>query len=185
MSSSELGLPACREGVEHAVAETRASGRAVGQDLLQSPRARSFRCSSPPDLAERNNLPFRRSRDLRSSTWAPQVSSAHHRPATIRQCRSASLDERTILIVSDSTTVPATLVPGLVSRIKIMAEMNTTERRIPQDGRMGLTIDGRFVDIQVSTLPIIRGESGVLRILGDPRHRRPAPERPSPPGCDP
>jgi type IV pilus assembly protein PilB len=68
-------------------------------------------------------------------------------------------------IVSDSTTVPASLVPGLVSRIKIMAELNIAERRIPQDGRMRITIDGRFVDLRVSTLPIMRGESVVLRIL--------------------
>ena len=68
-------------------------------------------------------------------------------------------------IVADSTTVPASLVPGLVSRIKIMAELNIAERRIPQDGRMRLTIEGRFVDLRVSTLPIMRGESVVLRIL--------------------
>jgi type IV pilus assembly protein PilB len=68
-------------------------------------------------------------------------------------------------IVADSTTVPADMVPGLVSRIKIMAELNIAERRIPQDGRMRLTIDGRSVDLRVSTLPIMRGESVVLRIL--------------------
>jgi type IV pilus assembly protein PilB len=68
-------------------------------------------------------------------------------------------------IVSDSTTVPAGLVPALVSRVKIMAELNIAERRIPQDGRMRLSIDGRSVDLRVSTLPIMRGESVVLRIL--------------------
>jgi type IV pilus assembly protein PilB len=68
-------------------------------------------------------------------------------------------------IVADSTTVSADLVPGLVSRIKIMAELNIAERRIPQDGRMRLAIDGRSVDLRVSTLPIMRGESVVLRIL--------------------
>lgn len=46
-------------------------------------------------------------------------------------------------VVTDSTTVPKRLVPGLVSRVKIMAELNIAERRLPQDGRVGLTVDGR------------------------------------------
>ena len=72
-------------------------------------------------------------------------------------------------LVSDLSTVPAGLVPGLVSRIKIMAELNIAERRVPQDGRIGLTLDGRYVDLRVSTLPIMRGESVVLRILDKDR----------------
>ena len=51
------------------------------------------------------------------------------------------------------------------SRIKIMAEMNIAERRLPQDGRISATIDGRCVDMRVSSLPTQYGESVVLRIL--------------------
>ncbi len=51
------------------------------------------------------------------------------------------------------------------SRIKIMAEMNIAERRLPQDGRIAVTIDGRSVDMRVSSLPTQYGESVVLRIL--------------------
>ena len=72
-------------------------------------------------------------------------------------------------VVVDSNTVPKRLVPGLVSRIKIMAELDIAERRNPQDGRVGLTIDGRYVDFRVATLPVIRGESVVLRILDKDR----------------
>jgi type IV pilus assembly protein PilB len=68
-------------------------------------------------------------------------------------------------VVFDSTTVPRRMVPGLVSRIKIMAELDIAERRVPQDGRLGLTVDGRYVDIRVATLPVMRGESLVMRIL--------------------
>jgi type IV pilus assembly protein PilB len=68
-------------------------------------------------------------------------------------------------VVVDSTKVPRKLVPGLVSRIKIMAELDIAERRVPQDGRVELTVDGRHIDIRVSTLPIMRGESVVMRIL--------------------
>jgi type IV pilus assembly protein PilB len=68
-------------------------------------------------------------------------------------------------VVSDSTTVPRNLVPGLVSRVKIMAELDIAEKRLPQDGRIGLTVDGHYVDLRVATLPVVRGESVVMRIL--------------------
>ena len=72
-------------------------------------------------------------------------------------------------VVIDSTKVPRKLVAGLVSRIKIMAELDIAERRVPQDGRVELTVDGRHIDIRVSTLPIMRGESVVMRILDKER----------------
>jgi len=68
-------------------------------------------------------------------------------------------------VMMDSTTVPKNLMAGLVSRIKIMAELDIAERRVPQGGRVALTVDGRHVDIRVSTLPVMRGESIVMRIL--------------------
>ena len=68
-------------------------------------------------------------------------------------------------VVLDSTTVPRHLVSGLVSRIKIMAELDIAEQRVPQDGRIGLSVDGRYVDLRVATLPVVRGESVVMRIL--------------------
>ena len=71
-------------------------------------------------------------------------------------------------VVFDSTTVPRHLASGLVSRIKIMAELDIAEKRMPQDGRIGLSVDGNYVDLRVATLPVVRGESVVMRIL-DPR----------------
>ena len=68
-------------------------------------------------------------------------------------------------VVFDSTTVPRHLVSGLVSRIKIMAELDIAEKRLPQDGRIGLSVDGHYVDLRVATLPVVRGESVVMRIL--------------------
>jgi type IV pilus assembly protein PilB len=72
-------------------------------------------------------------------------------------------------VMIDTTTVPKALVAGLVSRIKIMAELDIAERRAPQGGRVTLTMDGNPVDIRVSTLPVIRGESIVMRILDKER----------------
>jgi type IV pilus assembly protein PilB len=68
-------------------------------------------------------------------------------------------------MVHDSTTVPRKMVPGVISRVKIMANLNISERRLPQDGRVGLSVDGRHVDIRVVTLPLVAGESMVMRIL--------------------
>jgi type IV pilus assembly protein PilB len=72
-------------------------------------------------------------------------------------------------VMVDSTTVPSTMVAGLVSRIKIMSELDIAERRVPQDGRVALDVDGRHIDIRVAVLPVIRGESVVMRILDKAR----------------
>jgi type IV pilus assembly protein PilB len=68
-------------------------------------------------------------------------------------------------VVHDTTTVPRQHVAGLISRVKIMANLDIAERRVPQDGRIGLTVDGRHIDLRVATLPVVRGESIVMRIL--------------------
>jgi type IV pilus assembly protein PilB len=68
-------------------------------------------------------------------------------------------------VLQDVTTVPRRMAAGVVSRVKIMADLDISERRIPQDGRVGLTVDGRHVDLRVVTLPSVHGESIVMRIL--------------------
>ena len=68
-------------------------------------------------------------------------------------------------VMTDSTTVPSRMVGGVISRIKIMSDLDISERRLPQDGRVGLRIDGRHVDVRVVTLPSVHGESVVMRIL--------------------
>lgn len=60
---------------------------------------------------------------------------------------------------------PRNLAVPVISRIKVLSNMNISENRIPQDGRIKMTIAGRPVDLRVSTLPTAYGESVVLRIL--------------------
>jgi type II secretory ATPase GspE/PulE/Tfp pilus assembly ATPase PilB-like protein len=60
---------------------------------------------------------------------------------------------------------PKHLQPALIGRIKIMAGMNIAERYIPQDGKISLRYEGRKIDIRVSTVPTLYGESVVMRIL--------------------
>ena len=62
-------------------------------------------------------------------------------------------------------TPPARLQAAITSRIKLMAHMNIAERRLPQDGRIGLRIAGRDIDIRVSAIPTAHGERLVLRLL--------------------
>jgi len=68
-------------------------------------------------------------------------------------------------VLSQSATVPRRMVGGVVSRIKIMANLDIAQKRLPQDGRVGMTVDSRHVDLRVVTLPSVHGESVVIRIL--------------------
>jgi type IV pilus assembly protein PilB len=68
-------------------------------------------------------------------------------------------------VLAPAATIKRRMIPGVVSRIKIMGDLDIAEKRVPQDGRFALTIEGRRVDIRVVTLPLVYGESVVLRIL--------------------
>jgi type IV pilus assembly protein PilB len=68
-------------------------------------------------------------------------------------------------VLAPAATIKRRMATGVISRIKIMADLDIAERRVPQDGRFGLTIEGRRVDIRVVTLPLVHGEGVVLRIL--------------------
>ena len=60
---------------------------------------------------------------------------------------------------------PKNIQSGIISRLKIMADINIAERRIPQDGRVSAVIGGKAVDLRVATLPTVFGEKVVMRIL--------------------
>jgi len=60
---------------------------------------------------------------------------------------------------------PLSLAAALVSRVKVMASLDIAETRVPQDGRIELALGGRPIDLRVSTLPTVHGESAVLRVL--------------------
>jgi len=68
-------------------------------------------------------------------------------------------------ILSPTAAIPRRMVSGVVSRIKIMGDLDIAERRLPQDGRMSLTVEGRALDIRVVTMPSVLGEGVVMRIL--------------------
>jgi type II secretory ATPase GspE/PulE/Tfp pilus assembly ATPase PilB-like protein len=68
-------------------------------------------------------------------------------------------------LLHNARLVPKHLHPAITSRLKIISGMNIAERRVPQDGRIPLNVDGKEIDLRVSTLPTIFGEKIVMRIL--------------------
>jgi type IV pilus assembly protein PilB len=68
-------------------------------------------------------------------------------------------------VLRPGTSVPATRAPAIVSRIKVMSDLDIAERRLPQDGRVTLKVGDRTVDLRVATLPTVGGESVVVRLL--------------------
>ena len=68
-------------------------------------------------------------------------------------------------VLNETATIPKKMIPGVVSRIKVMADLDISERRVPQDGRVTLKVEGRPVDIRVVTMPAVNGEGVVMRLL--------------------
>lgn len=67
--------------------------------------------------------------------------------------------------LNEIESLPRRLQAAVISRVKIMSRLNIAERRLPQDGRIKLRVSGREIDLRVSTMPTIFGESVVMRIL--------------------
>jgi type IV pilus assembly protein PilB len=68
-------------------------------------------------------------------------------------------------VLRESTQIPRRMVAGVVSRVKIMADLDIAEKRVPQDGRVSLTVEGHAIDTRVVTMPRVDGEGIVMRIL--------------------
>ena len=68
-------------------------------------------------------------------------------------------------ILHDTSEIPKHLQAAIISRIKIMSDMNIALKRAPQDGRFGINLEGSKIDLRVSTFPTIHGENVVMRLL--------------------
>ncbi len=68
-------------------------------------------------------------------------------------------------VLREVLSLPPKLTPVLISRVKVMARLDIAESRVPQDGRISLSMGGRYVDVRVSTLPSRFGERIVMRLL--------------------
>ncbi len=68
-------------------------------------------------------------------------------------------------VLREAAHVPKRMVSAVVSRVKIMSDLNIAEKRVPQDGRVSVTVEDRRVDLRITTLPTQRGEGATIRIL--------------------
>ena len=68
-------------------------------------------------------------------------------------------------MLEEAESPPANLTAAVISRIKIMAKLNIAERRLPQDGRIMVRVQGKELDLRVSSVPTAHGESVVMRLL--------------------
>jgi Type II secretory pathway, ATPase PulE/Tfp pilus assembly pathway, ATPase PilB len=68
-------------------------------------------------------------------------------------------------VLKEAAHVPRRMISAVISRIKIMSELDIAEKRLPQDGRVSVTVDDRRIDLRVTTLPTQRGEGATIRIL--------------------
>jgi type IV pilus assembly protein PilB len=68
-------------------------------------------------------------------------------------------------VLREAAHVPKRMINAVISRVKIMSDLNIAEKRVPQDGRVSVTVEDRRVDLRITTLPTQRGEGATIRIL--------------------
>ncbi|HWT90374.1 MAG TPA: ATPase, T2SS/T4P/T4SS family [Solirubrobacterales bacterium] len=68
-------------------------------------------------------------------------------------------------VLREAAHVPKRMINAVISRVKIMSDLNIAEKRVPQDGRVSVTVDERRVDLRITTLPTQKGEGATIRIL--------------------
>jgi type IV pilus assembly protein PilB len=135
---------------EHVSAEAAASSTAVDDDPLN--RIKEVREDAP--IIRLVNL-------LISQAISDRASDIHVEPTG----KDVRIRYRIDGVLHDVMRSPRNIQNGIVSRLKVMADINIAERRVPQDGRITTMIEGRPVDLRVATLPTVHGEKVVMRIL--------------------
>jgi type IV pilus assembly protein PilB len=75
-------------------------------------------------------------------------------------------------VLKEAAHVPKRMISAVISRLKIMAELDIAEKRVPQDGRVSVAVEERRVDLRVTTLPTQRGEGATIRILDESNSQR-------------
>ena len=72
-------------------------------------------------------------------------------------------------VLNETQRIPRRMAPGVTTRLKVLAKLDIAERRRPQDGRIGITVGGRLLDIRVAVLPTVEGEQVVMRLIDKSR----------------
>ena len=135
---------------EHISAEASASSAPVEDDRLSN--IKDVREDAP--IVRLVNL-------LITQAIADRASDIHVEPTK----RDLRIRYRIDGVLHEVMRSPRNIQNGIISRLKVMADINIAERRIPQDGRITTVVEGRAVDLRVATLPTVHGEKVVMRIL--------------------
>ena len=75
-------------------------------------------------------------------------------------------------VLKEAAHVPKRMIGAVISRLKIMSELDIAEKRVPQDGRVSVAVEERRIDLRVTTLPTQRGEGATIRILDESNAQR-------------
>ena len=75
-------------------------------------------------------------------------------------------------VLKEAAHVPKRMISAVISRLKIMSELDIAEKRVPQDGRVSVSVEDRRIDLRVTTLPTQRGEGATIRILDEGNAQR-------------
>jgi type IV pilus assembly protein PilB len=130
------------------------SSRASDSLTVSSPEALESDAGELPTSVHLQNL-------LLHEALRERASDIHIEPRSDHLCVRNRVDGRLV----ESQVIPKWMHGGLISRFKVIANMDIAERRLPQDGRCRIQIEGKQIDLRVSTLPTRHGEKMVLRIL--------------------
>lgn len=147
------------EGAARAIEEMKRDARTTGADDASTG---SFQTSMLGDDADAQSAPtVRLVNSIIERAATERASDIHLEPREIDLHVRMRIDGvlRTIL------TVPKELQASVISRLKIMGGMNTSERRVPQDGRANIRLKKQDIDLRINTLPTIHGETVVIRLL--------------------
>ncbi|WP_173558653.1 GspE/PulE family protein [Eubacterium pyruvativorans] len=155
---------ASRSAIEHAISTLYGNEGAV-EAMAQMRAEAGFREEevTPAEENSESNAPtIRLVNSIIERAHNENASDIHFEPTDQEMVIRMRIDGRLHKVL----TIPKELRDSVISRIKIMGRMDTVERRIPQDGRASVKLNGDTVDMRLSTLPTMHGEKAVIRILG-------------------
>lgn len=159
-----LGMPVVRQQVSEAQFRQLLAERYPDEALQQHDAASSVAIAElDADTADEGDAPA--IRFIRSA-----LSEARERGASdIHLTAAPGRAEMNFRIGGELVAMPPPpheLLPNIISRLKVLANLDISERRLPQDGRIRLKVNGAPLDIRISTMPHVHGEGAVLRLLG-------------------
>jgi type IV pilus assembly protein PilB len=151
-------LSASAEDVAQFAARLDSSGGAIEEISEDEPEEEA---QTLAEAADRDAPVVKLVHSLVAQAVAQGASDIHINP----EDGDTQIDFRIDGVLHHAATVRKRMHASVVSRIKIMADLDISERRVPQDGRFALNLDGSRVDIRIVTLPLVHGEGVVMRIL--------------------